>query len=526
MNLRASLIVEAAMSAPREIKLASVRKLRPDKRNARTHSKKQIRQINPRAACQAKTAKRGSVGGRTADAIERIDIDNLKPWRNNARLHSPKQIRQLARGIGELGFINPVLIDSDNRILAGHGRVAAAELLGLKNVPCLRVENMTAAQKRAYSIADNKLALNATWDEQILAEELQQLISMDAEFDIEITGFSIPEVDGLIEGLHPEEPGDPDDDELPEIPQGLPVSSAGDLWLLGDHRVICGSALEEAAYIALLGGEVAQAVVTDPPFNVKIAGNVGGLGAVKHGEFLMASGEMSNEEFTNFLETAFRLLAKYSADGSIHFIFMDFRHLQEILSAGRAAYTELKNLIIWVKEIGGMGTFYRSRHELVFAFKSGTAPHINNFELGQHGRYRTNVWEYRGVNSFGPDRMGQLALHPTTKPVRMLADAIKDVTARNGIVLDAFGGSGSTLIAAQKTGRRARLAELDPLYVDRVVRRWQAHANDDAILKTTGETFDQVARRRHVEQAGNEAGMPKPSRPRKTGAKQDPSGAA
>ena len=484
-----------------------------------------VGQSSPRAAWQRK-AKRDSAGARTAAAIERVDIDDLRSWGNNARVHSPKQVRQLARGIDKLGFINPVLIDADNRILAGHGRVAAAQLLGLESVPCLRVENMTLAQKRAYVLADNKLALNASWDEQILAEELQELISMDAEFDIEVTGFSIPEIDGLIEGLHPEEPGDPDDDELPEIAPGPPVSRAGDLWLLGDHRVLCGSALERDTYAALLEDEVAQAVITDPPYNVKIAGNVGGLGAVQHGDFLMASGEMTPEEFTKFLETAFRLLAKYSADGSIHFIFMDFRHLQEILSAGRAAYTELKNLIVWVKDNGGMGTFYRSRHELVFAFKSGTAPHVNNFELGQHGRYRTNVWEYRGVNSFGADRMGQLALHPTTKPVRMLVDAIKDVTARNDIILDVFGGSGSTLIATHKSGRRARLAELDALYVDRIVRRWQAYADDDAILKTTGETFDQVARRRHVEQAGNGDRMPKPAHPRQTNPKRDRGGAA
>jgi hypothetical protein len=232
----------------------------------------------------------------------------------------------------------------------------------------------------------------------------------------------------------------------------------------------------------------------------------------------MGAGEMTIEEFTKFLETAFRLLAKHSADGSIHFVFMDFRHLQEILSAGRAAYSELKNLIVWVKDNGGMGSFYRSRHELVFAFKSGTAPHINNFELGQHGRYRTNVWEYRGINTFGADRMSQLQLHPTTKPVRMLADAIKDVTSRNGIVLDVFGGSGSTLIAAHKTGRRARVAELDPVYADRIVRRWQAYANDDAVLKATGETFDQVVRRRQAEPEAVDASddLPKPRRARST----------
>jgi DNA modification methylase len=473
-------------------------------------------QAAPRAAWQTKAAKRDSARGTTAAAIERVDIADLQPWGKNARVHSPKQVRQLARAIEELGFINPVLIDADNRILAGHGRVAAAKLLGLRSVPCLRVENMTPAQKRAYVLADNKLALNASWDEQVLAEELQELISMDAEFDIELTGFSIPEIDGLIEGLSPEEAGDPVDDELPEIPEGPPVSCAGDLWILGDHLVLCGSALEDDTYAALLGDELAQAVITDPPYNVKIAGNVGGLGAVQHGEFLMASGEMTPEAFTTFLETAFRLLAKYSRDGSIHFIFMDFRHLEEILNAGRSAYTELKNLIIWVKDNGGMGSFYRSRHELVFAFKNGTAPHINNFELGQHGRYRTNVWEYRGVNSFGSDRMGQLALHPTTKPVRMLADAIKDVTARNGIVLDVFGGSGSTLISAHKTGRRARIAELDPIYVDRIVRRWQAYAKDDAVLKATGESFEQVVRRRQAERLTNPDTVPRPTPARST----------
>jgi DNA modification methylase len=471
------------------------------------------------ASALNKPNRRASAGGNTAAAIERVDIDDLQPWGKNARVHSPKQIRQLARAIEKLGFINPVLIDADNRILAGHGRVAAAKLLGLRSVPCLRVENMTPAQKRAYVLADNKLALNASWDEQVLAEELQGLISIDAEFGIEVTGFSISETDTLIEGLHPEEAGDPVDDVLPDIPEGPPLSCAGDLWLLGDHLVLCGSALEDSTYAALLGDERAQAVITDPPYNVKIAGNVGGLGAVQHGEFLTAAGEMTQEEFTKFLETAFCLLAKYSRDGSIHFIFMDFRHLQEILNAGRSVYTELKNLIIWVKDNGGMGTFYRSRHELIFAFKNGTAPHINNFELGQHGRYRTNVWEYRGVNAFGSDRMGQLTLHPTTKPVRMLADAIKDVTARNGIVLDVFGGSGSTLIAAHKTGRRARIAELDPIYVDRILRRWQAYANDDAVLKATGESFEQVVRRRQAERSRspNSVARPTPARSPKRG---------
>jgi DNA modification methylase len=235
-----------------------------------------------------------------------------------------------------------------------------------------------------------------------------------------------------------------------------------------------------------MNGERAQMVFTDPPYNVPIQGHVGGSGAIQHREFVMASGEMTSAEFTAFLRTAFERLVDASMNGSIHFICMDWRHMGEMLAAGKGLYTELKNLIVWVKDNGGMWTFYRSRHELVFAFKNGSAPHINSFELGQHGRYRTNVWSYRGVNTLRAGRMEELALHPTVKPVQMIADAIKDVSQRGGLVLDLFGGSGLTLIAAHKTGRRAYLCELDPLYCDRILRRWEAYANDEAELMACG----------------------------------------
>lgn len=413
--------------------------------------------------------------------IAYVSPDQLKPWAKNARTHSKKQIRQLAASITEFGFTNPILIDNDNTVLAGHGRLAAAMLLSMRSVPCVRLETMTPAQKRAYVIADNKLALNAGWDEDLLAEELKGLLADDGGFDISVTGFSIAEVDALVEGLAPEEPGDPDDDVLPPLGDGETRCRPGDVWALGPHRLICGSALDRSVVGALLNGELAQMVFTDPPYNVPIAGNVGGLGAVKHREFAMASGEMNMSEFTAFLRTAFENLARHSVDGSIHFICMDWRHMQEMLSAGEV-YTELKNLIVWAKDNGGMGTFYRSRHELVFAFKNGTAPHINSFELGQHGRYRTNVWQYRGMNAISAGRMDELALHPTVKPVAMIVDAIKDVSERGAIVLDLFGGSGSTLIAAHKTGRRAYLAELDPIYCDRILRRWEVFSKDDAEL--------------------------------------------
>ncbi len=420
------------------------------------------------------------------DTLEHIDLDRLRPWARNARTHSRKQVRQIADSISQFGFTNPVLIDCENTILAGHGRVEAARLLGMTTVPCLQLEHMTPAQKRAYVIADNKLALNAGWDEDLLGQELRALLDVDIGFDVGVTGFSIPEIDSLIEGLDPVEPGDPAEDRLPNPEECEPRCRPGDIWQLGPHRLICGNSLDRATVAALMDCETAGMVFTDPPYNVPIDGHVCGSGSVKHREFAMASGEMSRPQFTDFLRSAFANLVAHSADGSIHFICMDWRHLAEILEAGEAVYTELKNLIVWAKDNGGMGTFYRSRHELIFAFKNGTAPHINAFELGQHGRYRTNVWQYRGVNTLKAGRMEELTLHPTVKPVAMIADAIKDVSKRGAIVLDLFGGSGSTLIAAHKTARRGYLCELDPVYCDRIIRRWEEFAKDEAELAACG----------------------------------------
>lgn len=415
-----------------------------------------------------------------AQQIEYLAAIDLVLNPNNARTHSRKQIRQLANSITEFGFTNPILIDDANLVLAGHGRLAAARQLGMDRVPCLRLASMTPEQKRAYALADNKIALNAGWDEAMLAAELGALLHIDFAFDIGLTGFSIAEVDTLIEGIHPVEAGDPADDLLPDAVTNEFDCRFGDIWELGPHRLICGDALDPQTVALLLDGEKAQMVFTDPPYNVPIDGHVGGLGATKHREFAMGVGEMSRPEFTSFLERSFTNLTSHSVDGSIHFICMDWRHIEEILDAGQAVYAELKNLIVWVKDNGGMGTFYRARHELIFAFKNGTQPHINSFELGQHGRYRTNVWQYRGVNTFKAGRMEELSIHPTAKPVQMIADAIKDVSTRNGIVLDLFGGSGSTLIAAHKTGRRAFLSEYDPIYCSRIIRRWQDYAKDDA----------------------------------------------
>ena len=297
---------------------------------------------------------------------------------------------------------------------------------------------------------------------------------------------------------------DPADDAVNDDDEPA-VSQPGDLWLLGDHRILCGDATQADSYERLMAGERARMVFTDPPYNVPINGHVSGLGSVKHREFAMASGEMSSAEFTAFLRSVMEQLVAHSVDGSIHYHFMDWRHIGEMLAASAASYSEFKNLCVWAKDNGGMGAFYRSRHELAFVFKSGTAPHANNFGLGEKGRYRTNVWEYRGVNTRKTGRLDELALHPTVKPVAMVVDAIKDVSGRGEIVLDPFSGSGTTLIAAQKTGRRARMMELDPIYVDRAVRRWQRFAKDEAVHADSGLSFAALAKLRAGEAPAQEA---------------------
>ena len=422
---------------------------------------------------------------------ELIAISALRPYARNARTHSRKQIKKIAASIDRFGFVNPVLVDQGNRIIAGHGRVAAAKLLGWPEVPVLRIEHLDESEKRAYILADNRLAEEAGWDEEILAIELQGLLEID--FSIELTGFDMVEIDTVLDDAAKAAESGPDAaDEIPPMsPDATPVTRPGDLFALGSHRLFCGDATQESSYATLLGGARASIIFTDPPYNVPIDGHVSGLGKHRHREFAMASGEMTSEQFTDFLETVFDHLARYSTDGSIHYICMDWRHMPEVLAAGESCYAELKNLCVWVKVNGGMGTFYRSRHELVFAFKNGTGTHINNFELGQGGRYRTNVWEYAGANSFGHERDAELAMHPTVKPVAMVADALRDCSKRKQIVLDPFGGSGTTLIAAQKTGRRAYLIELDPLYCDTIVRRWEAFTGKKA--RHVGEDFSFAA---------------------------------
>ena len=426
----------------------------------------------------------------TTHQIRVLSVSELHPQSNNARTHSKKQLRQIAESIKSFGFTSPILVDENNAVLAGHGRLAAAKLIGLREVPTLVVSGLSDAQKRAYLLADNKLAEKAGWDKGTLALELSSLAPLLAEagLDIELTGFEPAEIDSLLGDLV-----DPESDPADEPPllAKEPISRAGDLWLLGPHRLLCGDARRTSHFRKLMGSDLAAMVFADPPYNVVIR-SVQGRGKIKHSEFAMASGEMLRTEFANFLTETLTLVAEHSAEGSIHYVCMDWRHLEEISTAGKKVYSELKNLVVWSKTNAGQGSFYRSQHELIFVFKHGEGPHTNNFELGQHGRNRSNVWTYAGVNSFRAGRLDELSLHPTVKPVALVADALRDCSRRGDIVLDPFMGSGTTILAAERVGRRAYGLELDPLYVDAAVRRWQAFTKRDAVLEGSGQTFDEV----------------------------------
>src|ERR1700720_1706442 len=423
-------------------------------------------------------------------------INQLTPDPANPRRHSRRQVRQIAESIRVFGFNVPILVDRDLNVISGHGRLMACRELGMTEVPTLCLDHLTPAQVRAFMISDNRLSEIATWDDRLLAQQLKDLSLSGLDFSLEVTGFEMGEIDLRINSLddNPAQDADPAD-VLPESPARPPVSKIGDLWLLGRNRLLCGSALDTLAFTALMGQEHAATVFIDPPYNVEVDGHTSGLGAIHHRPFPMASGEMSKAEFTAFLGQACRNLAAFSAGGSLHYVCMDWRHLDELLAAGAEAYGGLKKVCVWIKDNAGMGSLYRSQHELVLVFKQRGGSHRNNVQLGQFGRNRSNVWRYPGANSFA--RRGAegnlLALHPTVKPVAMVADAILDCSVRGEIVLDAFLGSGTTVIAAERTGRRCHGLELDPGYADTIVRRWQALTGSSALHAASGRGFDDLA---------------------------------
>jgi ParB-like chromosome segregation protein Spo0J len=429
-----------------------------------------------------------------AHIVER-NVSELKPYARNARTHSPKQTKQIAASIERFGFTNPVLVSDELEIIAGHGRVEAAKSLGLTSVPTITLSHLSEKERRAYVLANNKLALNAGWDREILAIELQALV--DLNFDLEVTGFSLAEVDLVIDELAEGDSESPHtaEDLVPNL-SGPPITKAGDLWLLGQHRLLCADSQDARSFERLLEGEKADLVFTDRPYNAAIDGNVCGLGSVRHREFAIASDEMSRSQFTSFLKVTLGNAAAASRDGAIAFVCMDWRHMREVLDAGEEVFTELENLVVWNNTKGGMGKFYRSKHELIFVFKVGTAENTNSFGLGETGRCRTNVWDYASVSSPGANRTDQLAMHPGIKPVALIADAIRDCSKSGEVVLDCFGGSGSTLVAAEMTGRRARLIEYDPIHCDTIVRRWELLTGERAMRDGDQVPFEDLTKLR------------------------------
>jgi DNA modification methylase len=419
-----------------------------------------------------------------------LPVGDINPDPRNPRKHSWAQIRAIARSMQAFGFNAPVLIDRNRRIVAGHGRIEAAKLNGYTRVPVIILEHLSEAQARAYMLADNQLTDRSSWDDAALALHLKELSELALDFEIEDIGFELPEIDFRIQSLDQAEETDAADEF--KLPTGPAISRAGDLWLLGHHRIYCGNALEAEAYDILLGSTKAPAVFADAPYNVRIDGHVCGSGAAKHREFAMASGEMSEEQFTGFLTATLERATSHAVPGAILYMCMDWRHMREMLAAGRAAHCDLINLCVWVKSNGGMGSFYRSQHELVFVFRNGQEPHLNNVQLGSFGRNRANVWNYAGANSFA--RKGQrrpIELHPTVKPIALVSDAFLDSTKRNDIVLDPYLGSGTAILAAERTGRRGYGIEIDPLYVDTVIGRWENMSGRQA-RHVSGQTFAEI----------------------------------
>jgi len=417
-------------------------------------------------------------------AVTELILDSRNP-----RQHPQRQVNQLADSIREFGFVMPVVVDERGQVIIGHGRVLAARKLKMARIPVVEIRHLSKAQLKALRIADNKLGQNAHWDERLLGESLLELKELDRDFDLSITGFSLPEIDLAIQKLS--EPVVEDIDDA-SSETGIQVCQLGDVWELGGHRVHCGDATSEAAFERLMTDNRADIVFVDPPYNVRIDGYASPGGKVRHREFAQGSGELSREEFIRFLTDSYINLKNYSKSGAIHFVCMDWKHLDELLAAGREVYAELKNIVAWVKSTAGMGSLYRSQHELICVFKSGTGRHINNIELGKNGRHRTNVWEYDSASTQARKGNNVLELHPTVKPVQLVMDALLDCSNRGDIVLDSFLGSGTTLLAAERTGRVCRGIELDPPYVDTAIRRWQNLTGRDAVRVSDGKLFRDI----------------------------------
>ncbi|MGR6329972.1 site-specific DNA-methyltransferase [Sphingomonas sp. XXL09] len=427
--------------------------------------------------------------------IRFVTPSSLAAFGRRARTHSRDQITQIAKSIETFGFSVPLLVDEKNKIIAGNARLEAAIQLGLAEVPVVTISHLTPEKKRAFVLAENKLATAGGWDRAVLSLEFKELLEIAPDFDLDVTGFVDPEIDALV--LCQEEP-----ERSPKIvPPTTATSQIGDLWLLDRHRLLCGDSTDKATVARLLDGQEARITFSDLPYNVGIAGNV--TSSKDSREFVMASGEMSDDEFIDFLKKVFARACESLMPGGLAYMCMDFRHMRHMLDAADKNPLKLLNLIVWDKGLGGMGSFYRSRHELIFLFAHEGATHLNRVQLGKHGRDRSNVWTYRGMHGSGHEQKRARELHPTVKPLALVKDAILDSTKRGDLVLDLFSGSGTTILAADDTGRRGAAMELDPIYTDTTILRWQEHSGKEAVLASSGRTFREVRAERATRVASN-----------------------
>lgn len=415
--------------------------------------------------------------------LQLIDVNLIVLKLKSLRKHSKKQLQKLINAIIKVGYVNPILLDEKRNIIAGELRLLAAKELGFTQIPAIILENLTPEEADAIRILDNRIAEDGEWNFENLKEEIEKLMKFDVTF--EDLGFDTVDYDKILlvndSGENQVHNADKEDETWLDanIPSKVKL---GDLWRLGDHFVYCGDSLLARSFEILMQGELAQIVITDSPYNCKIKGHVCGLGKTQHEEFAMASGEMTISEFAEFISKFMQNLIKFSVNGSLHYLFMDWAGLNTLLTQGKKHYTELKNIAVWNKLIGGMGAMYRSQHEMIPIFKNGKAKHQNHIQLGKNGRYRTNVWDYPGIRATNPASLELLKLHPTVKPVPMLHDILLDASSKNEIVLDCFGGSGSTLLAAERCKRRARLIEISPRYVDVTIYRWEKETGKTAKL--------------------------------------------
>lgn len=430
--------------------------------------------------------------------IQWIDTDQLKPNPYKVRTHPKDQIDEVAESIKTFGFVVPIVADQKKVIILGTARYLAAVKRRLQRVPVLILEDISDAKARALAIADNKIAEKAGWDRKALATELTELreLLIEEDIEIEVTGFSAAEIDQIVIDME-EDSRDPADEVPLELLKNEPVSQFGDVWLLGAHKLGCSDAGDLDWLRGFMNGERADMAFEDIPYNRK-PNDIGNKGRIQHGQFAMASGELSDGQYREKVHTWLSTASAVSRDDAVHYVCMDWRICPEVIQTARNVYGAMLNLVVWAKANAGMGSFYRSQHELIGVFRVGQSPHRNNVQLGKFGRSRSNLWSYAGVNGFRAGRMDELQAHPTPKPVGLVADAIRDCTRRDDVVLDTFVGSGTTLLAAERVGRRAFCLDIEPHYVDATIRRWQAFTRRDAVHADSGRTFNELAERGRV----------------------------